>query len=87
MESGAEIITTNSYSTQPNYYSKGESLIRQELGYDKSLGELIYDHAKLSTQLASQAKMQFYQKHPDSEQNIRVMCVRIKMIKVFSIKL
>ena len=67
MKAGAQIITTNSYSTQPNYYNKGESLIRQEVDTDKSLEELIRDHAKLSAILASKAKIQFYQNHPNSQ--------------------
>jgi len=65
MEVGAEIITTNSYGTQPNYYTKGEALIRQELsaGEGTLLEELIHDHAKLSAQLAVQARQEFYNKN------------------------
>ena len=66
MEVGAEIITTNSYGTQPNYYTKGETLIRQELSAcEGTLGleELIHDHAKLSAQLAVQARQEFYNKN------------------------
>ena len=65
MEVGAEIITTNSYGTQPNYYTKGETLIRQELsaGEGTLLEELIHDHAKLSAQLAVQARQEFYNKN------------------------
>ena len=67
MKAGAEIITTNSYATQPNYYSKGASLMRRELDNDKSSEELIREHAKLSAQLALQARQHFYQSHPDSQ--------------------
>ena len=77
MEAGAEIITTNSYSTQPNYYRKGEPLIRKEVGEEKSLKELICDHATLSAQLASQARAQFYQKHPDLTQKVQVFNQRL----------
>ena len=64
MEVGAEIITTNSYGTQPNYYTKGETLIRQELSAGEgTLEELIHDHAKLSAQLAVQARQEFYNKN------------------------
>ena len=72
MKAGAEIITTNSYATQPNYYAKGASLMRRELDTDKSSEELIREHAKLSAQLAIQARQQFYQSHPDS-QKIQVL--------------
>ena len=62
LESGADLITTNSYAIQPYYYRRGEALMRKNLdGISSSLTleQIMSNHAKLSVALAIKAKVEF----------------------------
>lgn len=60
---GSEILTTNSYAIQPYYYRRGERLIREILDEKdhRSLEDIMSDHAKLSAELAINAREEFFQ--------------------------